>query len=86
MNLVRGSLKENSRKTISALIVMDVHARDVVASLADKGVDHEDDFDWQCQLRYYCEERQDPEQAEKGLNVMQSQVVVRMINASLDYG
>lgn len=49
---VRGKLSKLERKTIGALIVIDVHARDVVKALADASLSDETDFDWICQLRY----------------------------------
>nr|XP_031846529.1 dynein heavy chain 3, axonemal-like isoform X2 [Nomia melanderi] len=51
--LVRGKLDTGARITMNALIVIDVHARDVVRLLVDKRVDHALDFDWISQLRYY---------------------------------
>jgi dynein heavy chain len=48
---VRGKLTSLERKTIGALIVIDVHARDVVKDLSDSGLSDETDFDWICQLR-----------------------------------
>ena len=45
-----------SRRTLEALIVLDVHNKDVVYELANAGVQHEDDFEWLMQLRYYVEE------------------------------
>lgn len=49
---VRGRLTSLERKTIGALIVIDVHARDVVKELADSGLTDVTDFDWISQLRY----------------------------------
>ncbi|GBG82002.1 hypothetical protein CBR_g34182 [Chara braunii] len=68
---VRGALSTMERLTISALVVIDVHARDVVTELKEKGVSKETDFEWLSQMRYEMED---------GL------VVVRMINAARNYG
>ncbi|KYN33583.1 Dynein heavy chain 3, axonemal [Trachymyrmex septentrionalis] len=51
--LVRGKLEPGTRITLNALIVIDVHARDVVKLLIDKQVDDPADFNWIAQLRYY---------------------------------
>ncbi len=56
---------------MGALIVLDVHARDVVERLVKEGVSSVTDFAWICQMRYF-------EEAE-GL-------VVRMVQASFPYG
>ncbi|KAJ3049383.1 Dynein heavy chain 7, axonemal [Rhizophlyctis rosea] len=69
--LVRGDLSPMSRMTLSALVVIDVHARDVVGELEKQNVSEESDFGWLSQLRYYWE---------------QEDVQVRMINATLKYG
>lgn len=37
-------------------MVIDVHARDVVKLLVDRGVSDLTDFDWISQLRFYWEE------------------------------
>lgn len=41
--------------TMNALIVLDVHARDVVETLHEQGVDDVGAFEWIMQLRYYWE-------------------------------
>ncbi|KAL0205536.1 hypothetical protein P9112_000843 [Eukaryota sp. TZLM1-RC] len=69
--LVRGGLKESERITISALIVIDVHNRDIVAKMANEGVSSPDDFLWLSQLRYYYE---------------QSTILIKQVTATVEYG
>lgn len=54
--MVRGDLKKLERKVVEALIVLDVHARDVHARLVREEVKDPNDFAWMCQMRYYLEE------------------------------
>ena len=75
---VRGELTSLQRKTLGALVVMDVHARDVVSVLAKNGVASASDFDWQAQLRSYWEE--DPRE-ERDLTA-----IMRIMNAEVEYG
>ncbi len=46
VNLVRGQLTSLERATCGALVVIDVHARDVTAEMAHKGVEDIRDFNW----------------------------------------
>lgn len=63
-------LSNLSRNTIKSLIVIDVHAKDVVEDFVKKNICSLDDFDWLSQLRYYYEEQA---------------ALVRIINATVKY-
>jgi dynein heavy chain len=71
VKLVRGDLPKLTRKTLAPLIVMDVHARDVIIKMAADGISQPTDFDWLAQLRYYP--------SEEGIRV-------RMVSTELFYG
>lgn len=54
--MVRGDLSNLERRLLAALITIDVHSRDIVASLVAKKTSNVNEFEWQMQLRYYFEE------------------------------
>lgn len=49
--LVRGKLSRIQRTVLSALIVIEVHAKDVAAKLIEESVTSMNDFEWISQLR-----------------------------------
>ncbi|KAJ3073482.1 Dynein heavy chain 1, axonemal [Podochytrium sp. JEL0797] len=71
VSLVRGELPFLNRLVLGDLIVIDVHARDVVKKLVDTGVCSDNDFEWISQLRYYWEE---------------DDLRVKIVNANFKYG
>jgi dynein heavy chain, axonemal len=51
-DLVRTKLTPKAMQTLSALIVIEVHARDVVINLLHENVSDVNDFEWISQLRF----------------------------------
>ncbi|XP_073667291.1 dynein axonemal heavy chain 1 [Tursiops truncatus] len=69
--LVRGKLSPMQRAVLSALIVIEVHAKDVVNKLIQENVVSVNDFEWISQLRYYW---------------MNNNLYTRAVNAKFIYG
>ena len=73
VSLVRGPLSPMERMTLGALVVIEVHAKDVVQELVKDGVSSAAAFEWLAQMRYYW-------MAESKL------LNVRMITSAMNYG
>nr|XP_001915928.3 dynein heavy chain 1, axonemal isoform X2 [Equus caballus] len=69
--LVRGKLSRMHRAVLSALIVIEVHAKDVVSKLIQENVVSVNDFEWISQLRYYW---------------TNNNLYIRAVNAEFIYG
>lgn len=69
--LVRKDLSKLNAMTLGALVVVEVHARDVMMKMKDAGVDNASDFSWISQLRYYW---------------VGDEFVVRQVQAEFKYG
>ena len=70
VQMVRKPLLDQERITLKALVVIDVHARDVVQRLIDLKIESVADFEWSSQLRYYWEK---------------DIIVVKMVTAIIPY-
>merc|ERR1719399_1913499 len=81
--LVRGQLSKLQRKTLSALVVMDIHSRDTNVTMVTGLIEKCSDFQWQSQMRYYWGPAwKDGQAAKKG----EKTAVARIVNARCLYG
>ena len=81
--LVRGALSKLQRKTLSALVVMDIHSRDTCVTMVTGLIEKCSDFQWQSQMRYYWGPAwKDGQAVKKG----EGTVVAKIINARCLYG
>ncbi|GFS18450.1 dynein heavy chain 1, axonemal [Elysia marginata] len=71
-DLVRQEIPNIGRMTLSALIVIEVHSRDVIEKMVEENVSDPNAFEWISQLRYYWLE---------DMNLYQ-----RAVNAQFPYG
>lgn len=84
VKLVRTNISKALSITISGLIIISVHNRDIlVDELQAKGISSLEEFEWIAQMRYYYEDITN-KKAKRG--EILSPLVVKMINASINYG
>ncbi|XP_050527907.1 dynein axonemal heavy chain 10 [Daktulosphaira vitifoliae] len=56
---VRGDLTKNDRKKFNTILIVDVHARDIIENFVRDGVMENHAFDWESQLRFYWKKELD---------------------------
>eukprot|EP01135_Chromosphaera_perkinsii_P002697 Nk52_evm65s226 gene=Nk52_evmTU65s226 len=70
---VRTNLSPNERKKINTLLIIDVHARDVIDGFVRDSIMDEREFKWESQLRFYWDKASD-------------NLVVKQCTGIFDYG
>ncbi|CAK4656794.1 hypothetical protein LEN26_006663 [Aphanomyces euteiches] len=70
---VREPLQKQTRKKVNTLLIIDVHARDIVDSFVRDSILHEKEFAWESQLRFYWDKDVDD-------------VVIRQCTGAFRYG
>ena len=56
---VRSDLSDEARKKANALIIIDVHARDIIDTFVRDSIMDAREFAWESQLRFYWDRTQD---------------------------
>ena len=59
VSMVRSPLEPNARKKVNTLLIIDVHARDMVSLFVRESVVSADKFEWESQLRFYWNRDED---------------------------
>ena len=57
--MVRSDLSNEARKKVNALIIIDVHARDIIDTFVRDSIMDAREFAWESQLRFYWDRQQD---------------------------
>jgi dynein heavy chain len=70
---VRSNLSSNERKKVNSMLIIDVHARDIVDRFVRDSIMDAREFEWESQLRFYWDQQADD-------------IVVRQCNGSFAYG
>lgn len=83
VKVVRKDIPKLLRKTLGALVVMDVHNRDVINELSKAKLQSPSDFDWQAHLRYYVRDLKKGQSSE--FTGEPGSIDCHMINASILY-
>ncbi|CAD7925016.1 unnamed protein product [Amoebophrya sp. A120] len=81
--LVGSDISKQQRKKVNSLIILDVHARDIVDRFVRDSVLSADDFDWESQLRFYWDRRIDDVQVKQCTGVLRYTYEYQGLNGRL---
>ena len=85
VDLVRTNIPSLLSRTLSGLIVVSVHDRDIVEKLIKEQVQKTTDFEWKAEMRYYFH-TEDDDKGKKKKKENYVPITVSMITTTLNYG
>lgn len=59
ITLIRTDLDNLTRKSVNTLIILDVHAKDIVERFVRDSILDAREFEWESQLRFYWDKKKD---------------------------
>lgn len=86
VDLVRTNIASLLSITLSGLIVISVHNRDIVEKLIREKIEKVTDFEWKAQMRYYFNKENEEETGKKRKKEEVCPITVSMITTNLNYG
>ena len=79
--LVREKVEPLQKALVERLIIINVHAREVVRDMMKKDVHNKNDFEWQKNLKFYWEKETNVQTGEERM-----EVVIKQTNSKFIYG
>ena len=86
VNLVRTTIPALLSITLSGLIVISVHNKDIVEKMLREKIDKITDFEWKAQMRYYYHQEKDDDGNRRKKKEEVCPITVSMITTELNYG
>ena len=84
--MVSDKVEDLKKSLVERLIIINVHARDVVKDLVKEGVTEKNNFEWQKNLKFYWEFNKEVMGDESSTNYAKNEVVIRQTNCRFIYG
>ena len=86
VDLVRTNISSLLSLTLSGLIVVSVHDRDIVEKLIKEHIEKTTDFEWKAEMRYYFHSPDEDKDKKKKKKENYVPITVSMITTTLNYG